>query len=184
MTLHGEGHPRLNPIFVEDVATIVVRALESQVPPILNVAGDELLSIRGMAETIGKALGVAPLFEHAAGDPPPDLLGDTTLLQRTFELGELTPFEQGIAATVGSAQLPEGRARTNMLPAPSEASSIAARPAPASSSSTSSRSRRATWKRSSAPAGTRRLSYQAALTPVKAGLVLSSPHQTAISPSQ
>lgn len=101
VTLRGDGHPRLNPIFVDDVAQIVVRTLETPVPPILNVAGDEVLSIRDMAETIARALGVSPRFEEAPGDPPPDLVGDTTLLRRTFELGTLTAFERGIAVTVG-----------------------------------------------------------------------------------
>jgi nucleoside-diphosphate-sugar epimerase len=101
VTLRGDGHPRLNPIFVDDVAQIVVRALDIPVPPILNVAGDEVLSIRDMAESIGRAVGFPPLFEDAPGDPPADLVGDTTLLRRTFELGKLTPFERGIAATVG-----------------------------------------------------------------------------------
>lgn len=100
VTLRGVGHPRLNPIFVDDAAAIFVRALEAPVPAILNVAGEETLSIREMAETIGRALGVAPIFEELPGETPQDFVADTTLLRQTFELGELTPFEVGIAATV------------------------------------------------------------------------------------
>jgi nucleoside-diphosphate-sugar epimerase len=103
--LHGGGHPRLNPIFVEDAAAFVVRALEMPAPSILNVAGDEVLSIREMAETIGRALGISPVFEEAQGKSPPDLVADTTLLRRTFGLVDLTPFERGIAATVASVSL-------------------------------------------------------------------------------
>jgi nucleoside-diphosphate-sugar epimerase len=100
VSLYAEGHPKLNPIFVDDVAAIVVGALEVPVPPVLNVAGDEILSIRDMATAIGRGLGVSPVFEEGEGAPPPDLVADTTLLHRTFELPELTPFERGIAATV------------------------------------------------------------------------------------
>ena len=103
VSLYGDGHPRLNPIFVDDVAAIFVRALEIRVPSVLNVAGDEVLSIHDMATAIGKALDVPPVFEESVGESPPDLVADTTLLRRTFELGELTPFERGIAATAGSA---------------------------------------------------------------------------------
>jgi nucleoside-diphosphate-sugar epimerase len=105
VTLRGGGHPRLNPMFVDDVAAIVVRGLEGPVPPVLNVAGAEVLSIRDMAETIGRALGVAPLFEEAPDHQPLDFVADTTLLRRTFELGELTTFERGIAATVGAGSV-------------------------------------------------------------------------------
>lgn len=101
VTLRGDGHPKLSPIFVDDVATIVCRALEIPVPRTLNVAGDAVLSIREMAEAIGRALGISPVFEDAPGDLPPDLAADTTLLRRTFPF-ELTPFERGIASTVGS----------------------------------------------------------------------------------
>ncbi len=100
--LRGDGHPRLNPIFVDDVAEIVVRAVETPVPRILNVAGDEVLSIRDMARTIARTLGTSPRFEEAPGDPPADLVADTTLLRQTFDLGRLTSFDRGIAATVGS----------------------------------------------------------------------------------
>jgi nucleoside-diphosphate-sugar epimerase len=102
VTLRGDGHPKLNPIFVDDVAAIVVRSLETSVPPVLNTAGDEVLSIRDMAETIGRVLGVSPVFVVAAGDPPLDLVADTTLLRGIFQLGDLTPFERGIASTVGA----------------------------------------------------------------------------------
>lgn len=101
VTLRGDGHPRLNPIFVDDVAAIFVGALQTPMPAILNVAGEEVLSIRDMAETIGRTLGVTPLFEEAPDRPPQDFVADTTLLRRTFELEDLTPFERGIAATVG-----------------------------------------------------------------------------------
>jgi UDP-glucose 4-epimerase len=101
VTLYGGGHPRLNPIYVADVAAIFVQALETPVPPFLNVAGDEVLSIRDMAEAAGRALEISPVFEEAAGVPPPDLVADTTLLRQSFDLGKLTPFERGIAATVG-----------------------------------------------------------------------------------
>jgi UDP-glucose 4-epimerase len=103
VSLRGDGHPRMTPIFVDDAAAILVRTIETDVPPILNVAGDEVLSIRDMAETIGRALDVTPLFESALGNPPPDFVADTTLLRETFELGELTSFERGIATMVGRA---------------------------------------------------------------------------------
>jgi len=102
VVLRGDGHPRLNPIFVDDVAAIVARALETGGPLVVNVAGDEVLSIRDMAETIGRVLGISPRFEDEPSDPPPDFVADTTLLRRTFELGQLTSFERGITATVAS----------------------------------------------------------------------------------
>lgn len=102
VTLRGDGHPRLNPIFVDDAAAIFVQAVENPLPPLLNVAGAEVLSIREMAETIGRVLGVTPLFEELPGEPPQDFVADTALLRGTLDPGELTSFERGIAATVAA----------------------------------------------------------------------------------
>lgn len=57
----------MTPIFVDDVASILVRTVETDVPPILNVAGDQVLSIRDMANAIGAALGISPVFEDGPG---------------------------------------------------------------------------------------------------------------------
>ena len=92
VTLREGGRPRMNPIFVEDVAEVFAQALQHPCHPApparaaVNVGGDEVLSIREMGETIGQACGREPVFEeapsqrgrcggghhaHAPGVPPP-----------------------------------------------------------------------------------------------------------------
>jgi nucleoside-diphosphate-sugar epimerase len=68
---------------------------------LVNVAGDEILSIRDMAETIGRVVGSEPHFEEAPDEGQEDLIGDTTLLRRQFRVPDsFVSFEQGIAAMV------------------------------------------------------------------------------------
>ena len=105
VTLRGGGHPHLNPIYVDDVAEVIVEALAAPKPRVVNVAGAEVLSIREMASVIGRVVGREPHFEDVPGDAPLDLVADTTLLRRHFRLPQpQTPFERGIAeiAAAGS----------------------------------------------------------------------------------
>jgi nucleoside-diphosphate-sugar epimerase len=87
------------------VAEVFAQALEHPVPPAsaaINVGGDEVLSIREMAETIGRLLGREPLFEAAPGASGGDIVVDTARLRQVFRLPErLTPFAAGVSAMLG-----------------------------------------------------------------------------------
>lgn len=95
------GRPRMNPIFVSHVADVFTQALS--VPPnqTVNLGGDEVLSIREMAETIGHRLGRAPIFQDAPGDSGGDVVLDTTHLRQVFRLPDrLTSFAHGVQAVL------------------------------------------------------------------------------------
>ncbi len=74
--LTNGGAPILNPIHIDDVVEVFVRALEAPDHTLLNVGGTEALSIRQMAEAIGAALGIVPRFEeHERPGEPTRLVG-------------------------------------------------------------------------------------------------------------
>jgi UDP-glucose 4-epimerase len=102
VTLRDGGRPRMNPIYVDHVVDVFAQALT--VPPnqVVNLAGDEVLSIADMAETIGRVVGREPHFEHAPGDSGGDVVADTSRLRRVFRLPEtLTGFAAGVRAMLG-----------------------------------------------------------------------------------
>ena len=102
VTLRDGGRPRMNPIYVDHVVDVFAQALT--VPPnqVVNLAGDEVLSIADMAETIGRVVGREPHFEHAAGDSGGDVVADTSRLRRVFRLPDtLTGFAAGVRAMLG-----------------------------------------------------------------------------------
>lgn len=57
---------RYQPIFVEDLADITIKSVESAVvnPPIFNVAGLETITWREMATKIGLEIGIQPKFKE------------------------------------------------------------------------------------------------------------------------
>lgn len=103
VTLRRGGMPRLNPIYVDHVVEVLRQAVVPPGQPIVNVAGEVVLSVRDMAEAIGRVVATAPIFEEVAEDAQEDLIGDTTLLQRCFRLpSPLIGFEEGIATIVAA----------------------------------------------------------------------------------
>ena len=100
VTLREGGRPRMNPIFVEDVAEVFAQASRT-LPPCppasaaVNVGGDEVLSIREMGETIGRSSSGSRCSRRRAA-PAGDVVVDTTRMRQVFRLPErLTTFAGG-----------------------------------------------------------------------------------------
>lgn len=97
VTLSRGARPHFNPLYVADLLPMIERALALQGQQALNVGGDEVLSIRDMAETIGSVLGEAPRYEPAPGEPPADVVGDVGRMHALLRPAPLTAFATGIA---------------------------------------------------------------------------------------
>jgi UDP-glucose 4-epimerase len=92
----GRG-PRFNPLYVDHVVDVIAQSLAAEGHHLLNAGGDEALSVREMAETIGRVLGREPVFQDQPGEIGGDVVGDTTGLRQTFHLpARLVTFEEGI----------------------------------------------------------------------------------------
>jgi UDP-glucose 4-epimerase len=63
VTLHGSSGIRINPIHVADAARTVKRVTEEGGPKTVNVAGPEILSIRDIAEAMGRGIDVQPVYD-------------------------------------------------------------------------------------------------------------------------
>lgn len=74
--LEGPAGLRLTPTFVTDAAVAVRAALDAPGSERFDVAGDEVLSLREVAETIGRALGSEPVFDVATDSRPVDFIAD------------------------------------------------------------------------------------------------------------
>jgi UDP-glucose 4-epimerase len=100
ITLHDGGRPRLNPVYVDDVVRAVLAALEGA-RGVLNVAGDEAVTIRELGDLIGETLDVAPVYEEGAGGTTGDLVADNGRLRAL--VGDLVPLREGLRRTVLAA---------------------------------------------------------------------------------
>jgi len=101
ITLNDGGRPRTNPVYVDDVVSVVRRALDADASRVLNVAGDDIVSIEELARVIGDALGIEPIFEAGDQQVAGDLVADNRRL-REF-LGEpLVPIAEGVRRMVNA----------------------------------------------------------------------------------
>lgn len=99
VTLNGGGRPRMNPIYVEDAARAFVAALELDGNHVVNVAGEDVVGIDGIAQLAGEALGREPVFDQGSADAPGDVVADTTRFRELFALEDTVPIAEGIRRT-------------------------------------------------------------------------------------
>jgi UDP-glucose 4-epimerase len=97
--LHVDARPRINPVYVDDA----VRAFAAVVgvaspPPVLNVAGDDVVDIRQLSEQIGRALGREPAFEWSDEEADGDLVARNERLRMLLD-SPLVSLETGLERT-------------------------------------------------------------------------------------
>jgi nucleoside-diphosphate-sugar epimerase len=97
VTLAGPDGIRVNPVYVDDAADAVVATLDLSDSKTVNVAGPDVVSVRGIAEIAGRLLGRAPSF--AEGDPQADLMASTERQSAAVGMPEVG-FEEGLKRTV------------------------------------------------------------------------------------
>lgn len=100
--LNAGGRPRMNPIYVDDVVRVVERALTSDGHQLVNVAGDDVVTIRELAEAIGRNVGVEPVFEERDSTSG-DIVADNRRMRDVFGLDSLVRLEEGISRTAAAA---------------------------------------------------------------------------------
>jgi nucleoside-diphosphate-sugar epimerase len=104
VTLNAGGRPRMNPVYVDDAVAAILRALATDGHLIVNVAGEETVTIRELAEAAGRAVGREPVFEQGDGQAPGDVVGDTGRFRGWLGPRELVGLDEGLART--AAELP------------------------------------------------------------------------------
>lgn len=94
-----DGGLRLSLTYIDDVVRVLMALTLEDAPPTLNLAGNDVRSIRDIAEVVGGQLGVEPQFERTASAREGDLVADNTRLTSVWH-GAFTTFEQGMGATI------------------------------------------------------------------------------------
>lgn len=85
ITLHGQQGIRINPIHVADAAIATRAAMLSESSTVYNISGPEVLSLKTIAEQMGKFCGIAPEFSYLEGEPR-DLIGDNSAMKRDLHI--------------------------------------------------------------------------------------------------
>jgi len=101
ITLAGGAGIYLTPLYVADCVATLAALVDGRVRrpfEIVNVAGDERLSLADMVADIGRCLGLAPNCTTTP-DAPASLCADTSRLRSYYD-ADFTPFAAGIRRTL------------------------------------------------------------------------------------
>jgi UDP-glucose 4-epimerase len=99
VSLAGSGDGMLlTPTYVDDIADVMAAAIvDSRFAGVFNVSAPDVISLRGIGEAIGSALGRRVTFENTGGSEPLPLLPSVDRLRTVYSLGRFTSFEMGLA---------------------------------------------------------------------------------------
>ena len=98
VTLNEGGRPRITPLFIDDAIRMLVTAVDLEGHQVVNLAGDQVASIRDLALLVGEVLGRE--VEFAPGNAAVgDLMADNSRMHEVFEPGSLVSLETGIRIT-------------------------------------------------------------------------------------
>ena len=97
--IHKKDRPHMTPVYIDDVAIAIERAIGCSYSGIVNIAGDRVVSLRELAEEMGRVLESQPVFEET-GEESADLMGDNGLMKQVFGKWEMVTLSDGLSRTL------------------------------------------------------------------------------------
>ena len=96
VTVAGGVGPAYNPLHVSHVVDVMAQSLEASGNQLLNLGGDEALTVREMAVKIGRVVDREPVIQEQAGSAD-RFVGDISRLRAAYRLpARLISFEEGV----------------------------------------------------------------------------------------
>jgi nucleoside-diphosphate-sugar epimerase len=92
--LQGEEGLKVNPVHVSDVVTTIESVLKQESSFVINVAGDEILTLKEISKIISDKLSIDPCFEYI-NECAKDYVADISLMKSLLNK-ELTRFADGV----------------------------------------------------------------------------------------
>lgn len=99
INLAGSDGIKINPVHATDAARAISSALHLQGSHKINIAGTEILSIREIAEAIGRATGKKPQFFTEEKTRSKNVIGDISKMKELLVSPEIK-FEDGIKTMI------------------------------------------------------------------------------------
>ncbi|MEE9372619.1 MAG: NAD(P)-dependent oxidoreductase [Saprospiraceae bacterium] len=97
ITINENGGIKINPIYVTDAAKAFAKFLELQGDHLINIAGNETVSLQELCEKIGIIVKKSPNFDILFSSQN-DLIADISLMKNRLHLPEIS-LEKGLVTT-------------------------------------------------------------------------------------
>jgi len=94
ITLNGERGIKINPIYINDATKSVAKILGLKGEHIINIAGEDIISLKELATVIGKIVNIEPIFKYT-DNIQSDLIADISIMNSKLEKPIVT-IEEGL----------------------------------------------------------------------------------------
>ena len=88
----------MTPAYIDDVVVAFQRAVVAPYSGVLNVAGDTPVSMRQLAEALGRVLASEPVFEET-GEEVGDMMGDNRRMKDVLGAWPMVELSEGLSRT-------------------------------------------------------------------------------------
>ena len=88
----------MTPIYIDDVTHAIEWAMNCRYSGTMNIAGDEVVGMRELAEAIALALGSHAIFEET-GEAAADLIGDNSVMRQALGNWDTVSLADGLSRT-------------------------------------------------------------------------------------
>lgn len=103
IVLQGEEGIRINPVHVDNAVTLIKTCIYNDCKQVINLAGQEVLSIKKITEHIANALGMVPHYEYNA-DIPQHLIGDISVLESLISFRKIS-FAEDVSELINDGKI-------------------------------------------------------------------------------
>ena len=104
VVVFGKDGVRMNPIHIRDAIKVFPSSLDGPVTGVFNVAGDEIVSIKELAEVIGSLIEQSPRFVYERSTISGDIIGDNSRMKSVLGVIPEVSLRQGISEMMESVK--------------------------------------------------------------------------------
>jgi len=104
--LNKDDRPRMTPVYVDDVTRAIECAIDSTFAGVINIAGDRVVSVRELAQEIGRSLGCEPFFEESEQEAA-DMMGSNERMKRALGNWPMVELADGLSRALEGKEAPE-----------------------------------------------------------------------------
>jgi nucleoside-diphosphate-sugar epimerase len=94
IVLAGEKGISINPIYIDDAVEAMINLLQTKGESLYNIAGNEVVSIKDLAEKIGEIVKTSPIFK-VEDNKQLDLIADTAKMHKNLTVPKIS-LDEGL----------------------------------------------------------------------------------------
>lgn len=98
--LNTENGIKINPIYIDDVAKAIIKAINLEGENTINIAGSEIVSIKHITKVIGSLVNQEPIFSKDSNSEVSDVIGSIKKMQSLLNFTPEINLKDGLAKMV------------------------------------------------------------------------------------